>query len=386
MSTRVLISLTDYLFNDVQSSASSKQVRIEAAVAWASVGGVKVMLTAAKGAQLGRFVLGTANRFTTLEAVLLLLKRGAKVFLYRDSYNEAMIFHPKVYGFQFDQEHISYVGSSNLSLPGWVHSVEVNARIESADAGLVIDALLATTWTTPIADFAAAMAAKNSGQLSSENSRGYGSGSAAEPLAPIMNPRPGRHIDIDPDVENEAAELFATLQAAGFSLRDEVMETGLATFITDLGITEANRLPKIFSGAPDAGTPDINIGKKLAMGANREFWGWSERFNLELESPERTVPIRFFTHLTPEDGVASVGKWWVRGRDGKLTEFRLQIGTTDLWRTYCDASVGADSIVRVDRVLGGAFYVSIVRPGDAEYQLLKQRLRKTPGKHLAAYF
>lgn len=348
------------------------------------------MLTATGSAPLGTFVLGISEAITTFEAVCLLLQYGASVFLYRDS--DTYTFHPKLYVVSGGDEHFAFVGSSNLTYPGWVNNVELNVRLSNGAVSAFqqyIDDLCGSSYAIPIVSIDDAKRAKEEGLLVSERQardRREGSGTTRTPRRQLEKPRQPRHVAVDPGIQLQALQLFHRLQSAGFVLFQPTQED-VATFITDLGISEANRLRKCLANRGHTGTFEPNIDVKDALLEHQDFWGWPERYKPSKRGkhPEYNIRVRLKTHLTPHEGIVTAGRLWVRRRGANpQAEFRFRVGDAKTLRSYFDNSIGPNALFRVDRLVEDTYDVTVVRPSDVGYEDLAAMMVRA-GHHKAAY-
>lgn len=348
------------------------------------------MLTAARRVALGTFVLGVSESITTFEAVCLLLQYGATVHLYRDS--DTLTFHPKLYVIAQEAENYAYVGSSNLTYPGWATNIELSVRLDDGsvdDLREYIAALTASAYAIRISSVEDAERARNDGLLVSERdarSRREGGGIVRKPRAPLPNAREPRRVAVDPEIQLQALRLFDQYRDRGFVLF-EPTQTGEASFVTDLGLSEANRLKKILAQSSASGTFEPNIDVDRALVEHPDFWGWPDRYTPSKRGGHREffVPVRLRTHLTPREGILTEGRLWVRRRGGDAqAEFRFRVGGVETLRTYFDRSINADALLRIDRLVEDVYDVTVLRPEDPGYDELSAIVVEA-GHHKAVY-
>lgn len=350
------------------------------------------MLTAAPRSVLKTFVIGIGGRLTTFEAICLLVERGAELFLYRDS--DVLTFHPKSYAIEAPSSAKAFVGSSNLSDPGWVNNVELNAVIDGSACASVrafIEQLSRSEHSIRISNLESAAQARDDGLLVTEAEArvrakaASARGAPARKRRPLRNERQRRHIEIDRSVQAIIADLRAN--RAGFADVSLVSED-VGSFFTDLGRSEANRVAKIVRGEPKQGTFEVNVGVDRALREQPKFWRWPERYGTSPRgrSKEYPVQIRLRTHLTPPEGVDTEGRLWVRPRGKRPeAEFRMKIGKAATLRQFLDDSIKADTILRIDRGDGDLYEVTFVRLGDVAYGENDTVLTAAAAGHRYAY-
>ncbi|HEX5275017.1 MAG TPA: phospholipase D-like domain-containing protein [Candidatus Rubrimentiphilum sp.] len=342
---------------------------------------------------LGDFVIGVNDRITTFEAVCLLLKYGASVFLYRDS--DTLKFHPKGYYFCGTDRRVAYVGSSNLTDPGWVNNVELSVRLENNDTDQVkayIDDLKRSEFALTVSTVEDAERAKTDGYLVTERDardrreENGAIGRAVRP--PLPGARQRRNVAVDRQIRDDARALFAALAPNGFVLLEPALDD-IASFVTDLGLSEANRLTKILTGDRASGTFEVNIAVNQALSAHPTFWGWPREFAVPpgRKHSEFRPRVRLKTHLTPSDGVLTEGRLWVRTRGANPTaELRFEIGTADVRRRYFDSSIDKKALVRIDRLADNVYDVTVIRPNDGPYYETAALLEAASPGHRFGYF